>query len=895
MRSEHWLHTIPLRLRSLFLRDAVEQELDDELHDHLERKTQLYLASGLSPEDARRSARRDIDGLELRKEQCRDARRLNLLDNLFRDFRHAARSLRKNPGFTLVAILILTLGIGANVAIFSMVNALLLHPYNFRDLDRLVLVWENRGIDEGIDARRIAPADAADFRASVDLFENFATYSFAEFNLSIAGNAEPVRVSRVSSSFFDTLGVAPAFGHGFAPANERPGSDDIAVLSHGLWQRQFAGDPAVLGKTFHLNRRTYTVVGVMPPQFVYPAAMQLWLPLALTPAEQNNRADLSIHAIARLKPAASRSQALAALDRAARHLQQQYPQTNANRTATLLELRKELYLYSLPLFLLLQAAAMFVLLLACANLANLLFARMIGRQKEIAVRSALGAGRLRMSLLFISETLLLSLASGTIAVLVSLWSVKLLRTSISPSWTMWVPGWDSIHVDSTILVFTLGVTVLVGILFGVATVLHAARFDLNSALKDTGRGSLSRAKTRVRNALVVAQVGLALVLLVCAGLTAQGFRRLAAAYQGFDPANVLHSEIVLPKDSLSEPTKIAAFFRDLLRGTQSLPGVASAALVANPPGSNVDNESTYLTIEGRPAVRSTEAPSADLQVASPDYFQTLRVRLIAGRFFSDADLASAPAVTVISQAMAARFWPEEDVVGHRIRLGAPNPAESAASPNEPWLTIVGVVADVRQNWWNPVARPILYRPLEQSPNRSMTLLLRGSASPLSYAPSLREIVRRLNPDAAIPSLNTFEHEIEDSIAIIRILGILMGIFGLVALALASVGVYGVLTEAVVQRTREIGIRMSLGADTVAIRRLILWQAFKLALIGLVIGVPLSLILNRIMSTTLFGVVPLNPALVAAFAAALLAVAFAAAYLPARRAMRLDPIRALRYE
>jgi len=895
MSSRHWLYTIPLRVRSVFLRRQVEQDLDDELRDHLDRKAAQYVAFGLSPKDARHAALRDMGGLEFRKEQCRDTRRVNVVENLLRDLRHAARSLRKNPGFTLVAILILALGIGANVAIFSMVNALLLHPYAFRDLDRLVLVWENRGIDEGIDARRIAPADVNDLRVSTNVFESITTYTYAELNLSVAGNAEPVPACRVSSAFFDTLGVAPAFGHAFSSANEQLGSDDVAVLTHGLWQRQFAGDPAVLGRTFRLNSRVYTVVGVMPPQFVYPVGIQIWLPLALTPAEQNNRADLSIRAIARLKPRVTRAQALAALERAARRLQQQYPQTNANRTATLLELRKELYLYSLPLFLLLQAAAAFVLLLACANLANLLFARMIGRQKEIAVRSALGAGRLRMSLLFVSETLLLSLAAGTAAVLVSFWSVKLLRTSISPSYTMWVPGWDSIHVDSTILVFTLGVTLLVGILFGLATVLHAARFDLNSALKDTGRGSLSRAKTRVRNALVVAQVGLALVLLVCAGLTTQGFRRLAAAYQGFDPANVLDGEIFLAKESQPDPVKITTFFRELLRGTQSLPGVASAALVANPPGSNVDNASTYFTIEGRPAVRSTETPSADLQIASPDYFQTLRVRLVAGRFLSDSDTASAPAVTVISQSMAARFWPNEDAVGHRIKLGAPYPAEAAASPNEPWVTIVGVVGDVRQNWWNPVARPILYRPFEQSPNRFMALLLRGADNPLSYSPSVREIVRRLNPDAAIPTLNTFEHEIEDSIAIIRILGILMVIFGLVALALASVGVYGVLTEAVAQRTREIGIRMSLGADTAAIRRLILSQAFKLAVIGLVIGVPLSLLLNRIMTSTLFGVVPLNPALVAALAVALLLVAFAAAYFPARRAMRLDPIRALRYE
>ena len=903
MRPEHWLYTIPQRLRTLFRRDQVEQELDDELRDHLEQKTQFYLASGLSPEDARRSARRDIDGLELRKEQCRDARRLNLIDNLRRDFRHAARSLRKNPGFTLVAILILTLGIGANVAIFSMVNALLLHPYNFHDLDRLVAVWENRGVDEGADYRDIAPADADDLRSSTDVFENVATFTCEQSNLSIAGNAEPVYGCRVSANFFDVLSVAPIFGHAFSPSNEQPGSDGIALLSYSLWQQQFAGDPAVVGKTFRLNGRTYIVSGVIPQQFVYPASNQLWIPLALTPSERNDRATRSLSAIARLKSDVPREQALASLDRFSRRLQQQYPQTNAGRTATLLELRKELYLYSLPVFLPLQAAAVFVLLLACANLANLLFARMIGRQKEIAVRSALGAGRLRMSLLFIAETLLLSVAAGAIAIAVSFWSVKLLRTSISPSWTMWVPGWDSIHIDRNVLFFTLALTIGVGILFGIITVFHSARFDLNHALKDAGRGSMSRSKTRVRNALVVAQVGLALVLLVCAGLTAQGFARLAAAYQGFDPDNVLHSEIVLPRATYSDKTKIASFFREFLRQSRALPGVASASLIANPPASNVDNETTFFTIEGRQPTSATDTPSADRQIASPDYFATLRVHLIAGRTIADSDLASAAPIAVISQTMATRFWPAGDAIGHRIKLSGTNspvgtglapPAADTSSPN-PWLTIVGIVADVRQNWWNPAARLIIYQPLDQSPHRSMTLLLRATATPLSYASSIRQIVRNLDLDAAIPSLNTFEHEITDSIAIIHILGILMAIFGGVALALASVGVYGVLAESVAQRTKEIGIRMSLGADAATIRSLILTQALKLTFIGLAIGIPLSLALNKIMATTLFGVVPLNPAMIALFAAALIAVAAAAAYLPARRAMLLDPIRALRYE
>jgi len=430
-------------------------------------------------------------------------------------------------------------------------------------------------------------------------------------------------------------------------------------------------------------------------------------------------------------------------------------------------------------------------------------------------------------------------------------------------------------------------TVLVGILFGVSTVFHAARFDLDGALKDGGRGSASRAKTRVRNALVVAQITLALVLLVCAGLATQGFRRLAAAYQGFDPASVLRVEIGLAKEAYSDKARIASFFRQLLAEARALPGVASVSLIANPPASNVDNETTFFTIEGR-QWSASEAPSAELQIASPGYLETLRVALVQGRAISESDTALAPRVVVISQSMASRFWPAGDALGHRIKLGN-------ADSVEPWMTIAGVVSDVRQNWWNPVARPLLYEPFEQAPSRSMAVLLRTSGDPLSYAPSIRAAIRRLDPDAAVPSLTTLEHEVADSIAIIRILGVLMGIFGGVAVALASVGVYGVLSESVAQRTREIGIRMSLGARTASIGGLILGQALKLGAIGLLIGVPLALLLNRVMASTLFGIVPLNALLVAALALALLLVAFAAAYFPARRAMRLDPIRALRYE
>jgi putative ABC transport system permease protein len=537
---------------------------------------------------------------------------------------------------------------------------------------------------------------------------------------------------------------------------------------------------------------------------------------------------------------------------------------------------------------LLQAAAVFVLLLACANLANLLFARMHGRQKEIAVRTALGAARWRLARLFITETFLLSCISGAVAVAVSFWSVKVLRTSIAPSWTMWVPGWDGIQVDRTVLGFTVLLIAVVGILFGVGTVMHSGQALPYATLKEAGRGPLLGGKSRLRSALVVAQVMFALVLLVCAGLTTQAFLRLVDVYQGFQAGNVLRTEIRLPEKSYAESPQIVSFYERLLRESASLPGAVTAAVVTNSPASNVDNETTFFSINGRPALKANEAPSADLQISSPDYFAALRIPLVAGRVYSDADKLGAARVAVISRSMVARYWPNSDALGQRIKLGA------ADSP-EPWMTIVGVVEDVRQNWWNPTSQPTIYRPFFQAPQRSMVFLMRVNSNPASYASGVRGVVRGIDDQIALAGIGTLEREITDSIAIIRIMGVLMALFGCVALALSSVGVYGVLAESVARRIPEIGVRLALGAEPRDVLKLVLGQAVKLTGIGIAIGIPIALGVNRAMSSLIFSIVSINLLLLAGFTTLLLLVALAAAYIPARRAMRVDPIVALRYE
>ena len=766
-------------------------------------------------------------------------------------------------------------------------ECLLLHPYNFRELEQLAKVWEDRGVDEGIDARRISAPDANEVRARTQVFESFTGYRCREFNLAAGRDVQPVRGCEVSANFFEVLGVGPAMGRTFNLAEEQPGADQVAIVSHGFWQRRFGGDPGLLGGVIQLNGRKYNVVGIMPLGFDYPVPMEIWVPLALTPAEKEDRSKLSLEALGRLKPGVGVAQAQAALNGLSRRLQQEFPVTNANRRTTLLLLRKELYSFTLPLFLLLQAAAIFVLLLACANLANLLLARVLGRQKEVAVRVALGADRLRLARLFISETVLLSFLAGAAAILTSFWSVELLRSSISPSWTMWVPGWDRIHVDSAVLLFTVLVAVLVGILFGLFAVLHSRSREPFATLKEAGRGPLLGSQGKLRSALVVMQVMFALVLLVCAGLITEAFTRLADVYRGFQPANVLRVELNLPKQPYADNGKTLSFYTRLLRATAALPGVSAASIVTNSPASNVDNETTPFTIEGRPALKASDVPSADLQISSPDYFRELHISLIAGRFYSGADNVNSARVALISRSMAKLFWPGGEL-SQRIKIGPPDSSES-------WMTIIGVVEDVRQNWWNPSARPTIYAPFLQVPRPSMVFLLRGNAVPQSYVPGVREAVRQIDDQIALTGVNTLESEITDSVAIIRIMGALMTLFGFVSLALASLGVYGVLAESVARRVPEIGIRLALGAEPRDVMKLVIGQALNLTVIGLAIGVPIAFAANRAMASLIFGIVSVNLLLLAEFTILLILAALAAAYIPARRAMRVDPMVALRYE
>jgi len=512
---------------------------------------------------------------------------------------------------------------------------------------------------------------------------------------------------------------------------------------------------------------------------------------------------------------------------------------------------------------------------------------MIARQKELAVRSALGAKRSRLARLLVSEMSLLALVGGVVAIAASFSSVHLLRSSISPDWTKWVPGWDSIQVDSAVLFFTVLLSVLLGVIFGLVTALHLRHINLNTVLKETAR-SAGPARGHLRNGLVATQVALALILLVCAGLTMQGFNRLAQAYQGFQPDQVLKFEVALPETTYPEQVKRGSFFQTALGDLASLPGVSGAALTSNLPASNVDNEKTLFTIQGHPALQSSEAPAADLQTTSREYFSVLKIPLIAGRLFTEADNRSSARVAIISRTMANRFWPTSDPVGQRCKLGA-------ADSSEPWMTVVGVVGDARQNWWNPATFPVIYQPYLQASRRAFRFVLRTVSDPTGYASAARTAIAEVDPEIPVTELKTLQSEVQDSIAIVHIIGVLMAIFGTVALLLSSIGVYGILAENVAQRTPEFGIRFALGANPRDVLRLVLRHALTVSGLGLAVGLPISLAAGRAMAAFVFGIVSVSLPVLLSLAGLLLIVALVAAYFPARRALRVDPMVALRHE
>lgn len=809
-----------------------------------------------------------------------------MMRNLLQDVGFGLRSLRKSPGFAITAIVTLALGVGANTAIFSVTNAVLLRPHNFPDLGRLV---DLREVVRGRAGQqtRLAAGDVGDLSGRHDLFQDLAAYQFREVSLGRMGDAEAATSFAVTPNMFGVLGVAPAFGRLFSTDSAQVGSDHEVLLSYNYWQRRFGGDRSVVGSTVFLDGHDATIAGVMPQGMNYPAGVEVWTPLALTPEAKADRTKESLYVVARLATGVSIDAARAALEATAGQLQREFPATNAVRSYSLIRLREEQYSETAPLLLMLQAGALFVLLLACANLGVLTLIRLVSRERELAVRTALGASQTRLLQLFVGEAVLFCTLAGAAAVAASVWSVNTIRSSLAPNYTKWVAGWDSMHVDGNVLAAAIVAVAAVVVLLGITAVVYASRIDPNPALKEGGRSGTSRRHHALRNALVMMQIAVALVLLVGAGLVITAFGRMQDIFSAFDPAHVLRFSVSLP-ESRYTASQVVQFYDNLASHLESMRGASDVGVITNNPASNVENPQTQFTIAGNEALSAAEVPIAERQVANEGVFNVLHIPVIDGRGLLPSDGPNSPKVTVISQAMAKRYWPRGSAVGQRIKLGTTN-------ADAPWIMIVGVVGDVQLNWFQAVPGAVIYLPYSQTAPRRMTFLMRTTDDPANHRSEVRQELAKVDPMLTLGEVNPYTVEVDDSLAPIRFIGFLMLVFGAVALVMSAVGMYGVVGHVVAQSTHEFGVRIALGATKSDVIALVAGRAIRTTAAGLVVGGMLAFVLARVAQSMVFGLIVMRLGVFAGFAALLLFVAVFAAMVPARRAAQVDPIVALRQD
>jgi len=803
------------------------------------------------------------------------------VETLFKDTRYGIRSLLKHPAFTLIAVLTLALGIGATTAIFSVVNAVLWRPLPYADPGRLVMVWENHQARGGPEREWLSPSDFNDWRDQNSVFVRLSALN--DWGPTLTGTAEPEPLvgAAVSHDMFTLLGREPALGRSFRPEEDQPGAPNVVVLSDELWKRRFGADQGIIGKPISLNEESYTVIGVMPAGFKFPviAGTELWRTLRPTLNPGCQRGCLVLRAIARLKPDASLEKARVEMSTIAGRLERDYPESNNQVGATLVPLHEQLVGSMQRALLILFGAVGFVLLIACANVANLMLARAATREREIAIRAALGASRARVVRQLLTESGLLAVAGCALGLLLGSWLLRLF-IGLSPQGAS---RFDEIRIDAGVLGFTVLMTVLTSLIFGLVPALHVSKTNLNHSLKEAGKGGAEGVHGgRLRNALVVTEMALALMLLVGGGLLMKSFVLLQRVDPGFHPDHVLTLRLFLNKAHYPEPQQVRTFYAQLLDRMKVLRGAQIVGAISTLPLSGNNTDTSFL-IEGRPQPPPNQKPVAWFAAVSPAYFQVMGMRLIKGREFSDRDDQNTPRVVIISETMARRYWPNEEPLGKRI--GSP----------EAWREIVGVMADVKHFGLDADTPPSMYLPARQAPARGMTMVVRTAAEPRAIAPSLRAEIWAGDKNLAIARIQTMNELVSSSIAQQRFILLLLGCFAALALVLAAIGIYGVMSYAVTQRTHEIGIRMALGARSGSVLALVLRNGMALALIGAAIGLAGALALTRLMAGLLFGVTPHDALTFATVLLCLIVVALIACYVPARRATKVDPLVALRYE
>jgi putative ABC transport system permease protein len=806
------------------------------------------------------------------------------MENLRGDIRYAVRSLLKRPGFTLIAVVTLALGIGANTTIFSAFNALLLKPLPFPELDRVVAIWDKMP-SRGVLHNEVTLANYLDWQAQNKSFEHLAIYRWFSANLTGGDTPERVQGFAVSANFLDALGVKPIMGRSFYPEENQPDKNSVVIISDSLWQRRFGGDPNILNKTITINGFARTVIGVMSEGFNFPRSGEVYAPLQITPELAQSRSNHAYYVIGRLKPGVSIESAQAEIDNITARLEQQYPEANTGWGATVFPIVADIVReYDTALWVMMGAVG-FVLLIACVNVANLMLARASGRQREIALRAALGASRWRIVRQLLTESLIVALLGGALGVLVGFWSINALRAANPGEAAKFVPGWYQLGINFTVLAFTLAVSLFSGILFGLAPALQVSKPNLNDALKEGSRQT-SGSSHWLRSGLVVLEVAISLVLLVCAGLLARTFLSLLKTNPGFNADNVITMNIVLPWAKYREEPQRAAFYNDLLQHAKAQPGVVSAAAVNYLPLGGSNSSDAYL-VEGMPEPPPGQENEGRYRVCTPDYFGTMRIPIIKGRSFTEQDKADAPPVVIVNETLARKHWPGENPIGKRIRFyGPPERAQ--------WREIVGVVQDVKHELNLPVT-PDYYLPHAQDSWNAMVLVARTTVDPASLAGALRKQVWAIDKDQPVFDVKTMQEVRSESVVIYSFSSVMLAIFAVLALLLASVGIYGVMAFAVTQRTQEIGIRMALGARAADVLKLVVKNGMKLALIGTVLGLAGSWAVTRFIEKLLVGVQPTDLLTFSVVSAFLLAAAFIACYLPARRATKVDPLEALRYE